>query len=70
MGGGQSECSEVLLKLLFKGKIAAFLLFQYLVRDKVDKRIQLQRRLAPKLQGVTLWKKKKMYARGFETLAQ
>lgn len=44
--------NEVLLKLLFKGKIAA-----------VDERIQLQRRLAPKLQGVTLCKKKNVCER-------
>lgn len=60
----------MLLKLLFKGKIAAFLLFQYLVRDKVEKRIQLQRRLAPKLQGVTLCIIKNVCVRGFETLAR
>lgn len=43
MHGVQNErarqCNETLLKLLFKVKIAAFLLFQYLQRDKVDERI-------------------------------
>lgn len=50
--------------LLFKGTIAAVLLLQYLLRDMVDERMQLL--LAPKLQGVTLCKKKQKNPAGCE----
>lgn len=54
------------VKLLFKGTMAAVLLPQCLLRDMVDERIQLQRSLAPKLQGVTLCKKKQKNTAGYE----
>lgn len=58
----------MLLRLLFKGEIAAALLLRDLQRDTVHERIQLQRRLAPKLQGVTLCKNNTNKKKGYETL--